>query len=246
MTPMIDTLAAIAAYPLRARSLFLWHQMLGPDCGAAQRLREMAATIAALPAGSDIADQRIAIRPQPAGFDIQEAALPNADVLFAGISQAGLGLVLSSTGLADGRSVRRLRVLDAQGALYRRRGAERFLLRYRLSPAILACQDVVLLSIVHEAGVQEIGSHAQARRPARLPPLHAWIELARGGERQFIEVAETSAAVLGDEEVARLASFAAGALPDAAAQGGITGVHLYLELTGETIDLQLYGETLLV
>ncbi len=246
MSQTIDLVTGIAQHPMRARSLFLWHQILGRACGASAHLREMAGVIIGLSLGADIAWQTVKIRPVADGFDIQENALPNADALFAYVSEPGLQLVTFSEPTDDGRTLRRLQVLDQHNKPYRRRGSERFLLRYRLDQAILTAQDVVLLSIVNEPGVEDGPLQPGARRAARLPPLVTWIEIARGEARNYISVAETSAAVLADNEVARLSAFAAGALPAEAAKGGITALYLYFELTGEMPHLDLLGESLLV
>ena len=231
----LDVLARAGNYPLLARSLFLWNQILGPACPAARRLREMTRDIVVLPLGSDIAEQSVAIGPQPDGFDIHPAALPGADAIFAFVTESGLQLVMFSEATTDGHSVRRLQVRDASGALYRRRGPERFMLRYRLDPVVLRAQDLVLLSLVQEAGA----------RPASLPALRGWIEIERGGQRQFVSSAESSAGMLAEGEVARIDSFARGALAAAAGAGEATGVFLYLELVGETVDAHLLGEALI-
>ena len=231
----LDLLARAGNYPLLARSLFLWNQILGPACSAGRRLREMTRDIVALPLGSDIAEQSVAIRPQPDGFDIHSAALPGADAIFAFVAEPGLQLVMFSETLTEGHVIRRLQVRDASGVLYRKRGPERFMLRYRLDPVVLRANDVVLLSLVREPGA----------RPAALPALRGWIEIDRGGQRQFVSPAESSGGMLAKGEAVRIDSFAPGALTTAAGAGEATGVFLYLELVGETIDAHLLGEALI-
>jgi hypothetical protein len=231
----LDVLARAGNYPLLARSLFLWNQILGPACPAGQRLREMTRDIVALPLGSDIAEQSVWIRPQPDGFDIHPAALPGADAVFAFVTEPGLRLVMFSEATTEGRVVRRLQLRNASGALYRRRGPERFMLRYRLDPVVLRANDLLLISLVQEAGA----------RPAALPALRGWIEIDRGGQRQFVSPAESSAGMLAEGEVARIDSFAPGAVGAAAGVGEATGIFLYLELVGETVDAHLLGEALI-
>lgn len=235
MSDTLDLMASLGNRPMLARSLYLHHQILGPAANAAPRLRRMAGTIVGLPVGADIALQTVAIRPVPNGFDIHENALPSADALFAFVSAPGLRLVMSSESWRDGRILRRLQVLDTQGKPYRRQGPERFMLRYKLSPASLAAREAIVLTIMREPSPQ----------PARLAPLYAWIEVTRGTERRYVDTGEISAGMLGDNEAVRLQVFAPGSLLAAGAAPGITSIHLYLEMTGETIDVGLLGESLL-
>ena len=229
----LDMLAGAGNYPLLARSLFLWNQILGPDCPAGQRLRDMTRDIVQLPLGSDIAEQSVAVRPRHDGFDIHPGALPGADAIFAFVSEPGLQLVMFSETTPAGRVVRRLQVRNADGTLHRRQGAERFMLRYRLDLVVLRATDLLLLSLVQQVGA----------RPGPLPVLRGWIEIDRGGQRQYVSPAESSAGMLGVGEAVRIDSFAPGAL--AVGAGEATGVFLYLELVGETIDAHLLGEALI-
>lgn len=236
MTALFDDLARTGNRPMLARSLFLWNQMLGPGCEAEATLRGMAGRIVNLAVGADIAEQSVAIQPVPDGFDIQENALPGAEAVFAYVTEPGLRLAMSSRMLANGRLCRRLRLLDAGGALFRRRGAERFMLRYRLDPAIARARDVLVLQLTAE----------DTRHAASLPPLHPWLEIHGNGARQFVDIAETSAGRLADGTAIRLSAFAPGALARAVSEVGATaGLYFYLELTGETIDASLLGETLI-
>jgi hypothetical protein len=232
---LFDDLARTGNRPMLVRSLYLWHQILGPHCEAEAVLRRMAGRIVALPVGADIAEQSISIRPVPDGFNIQENVLPGADAVFAYVSEPGLRLAMSSQVMADGRICRRLRVVDAKGALFHRHGPERFMLRYRLDPAIARARDVLVLQLTAEIGQQA----------AVLPALHPWIEIHREGARKFVDIAETSSGMLGDGEAIRLATFAPGALAQAVTEiGEMAGLYFYLELTGEIIDASLLGETL--
>ena len=220
-----------------ARSLYLWHQIIGPSCGAEDVLRRMAGEIVALPVGADITEQSIKIRPVSGGFDVQNGVLPGADAVFAYITVPDLRLVMSSEALPDGGKCRRLRVLDSAGAPFRRQGAERFMLRYRLASAIARARDVLVLQITSNAGQPTSG----------LPPLHPWIEVHNETTRQFVDFAETSAGVLANGDAVRLAAFHPGALANAVTSvGSDAGLSLYLEFTGEIIDIGLIGETLIV
>ncbi len=232
-----------------ARSLFLWHQIIGEICGAVPLLRQLSGTIIALPLGADVMTQYLPIAACPDGFDIKPKALPNADALFAYVPVAGLRLemiadippragVLGSAlnpQIASKVARRRLRVIDAKGALYRRQGGERFMLRYRLDPAVLQARDLLFLQILAEDDT--------AMQP--LPPLRAWIEIDRHGKRNLVETSETSACTLVPGEVIRLSSFAPDAMAAQREAEGVQAIHLYLEMTGDEIDLQLLGETLL-
>jgi hypothetical protein len=232
---LFDDLARAGNRPMLVRSLYLWHQILGPACEAEAVLRRMAGRIVTLPVGADIAEQSISIRPIPEGFDIQENVLPGADAVFAYVSDLGLRLVMSSHTLADGRVCRRLRVVNAEGAPFHRHGPERFMLRYRLDPAIARARDVLVLQLSAET----------TRQATVLPVLHPWIEIHRESARKFVDIAETSAGMLADGEAISIAAFAPGALAKAISEiGEAAGLYFYLELTGEIIDASLLGETL--
>ncbi len=228
-----------------ARSLFLWHQIIGDSCGAEPLLRQLAGVITALPLGADVMTHHLPIAACPNGFDIQPRALPNADALFAYVPVAGLRLEMTAEmpsrlsalnrdtlGLP---AMRRLRVIDERGMAYRRQGQERFMLRYRLDQAVLQARDLLFLQIARE----------DATRPSPLPPLRAWIEVDRGTSRRLVEPVETSAALLAPGEAIRLSSFAPGAMAAEAQEGGVKAIHLYIELTGDVVDVQMVGETLL-
>ena len=88
-------------------------------------------------------------------------------------------------------------------------------------------------------------SRAARGASARLGPLHPWIEIEQDGQRRFVQPEESRAVGLGGDDFVRLCAFAPlgpGQPPTDAAPT----VSLYLELTGETIDASLIGETLLV
>ncbi len=236
MTELFDSLARTGNRPMLARSLYFWHQILGEACGAEPLLRRMAGEIIRMPVGADIAEQHVDVRSVPDGFDIQEAALPGADALFAYVSEPGLRLVVSSQKDGAGRVCRRLRVCRADGSPFLRHGPERFMLRYRLDPAIIRARDILVLQLTLETGPQATG----------LPPLHPWIEIHHGGDRHYVETIETSAGMLGNGEAIRLAAFAPSALAEATSgMQERLGLYFYLELTGEIIDVNLMGETLI-
>jgi hypothetical protein len=245
MNPVFEQITRTRNRCFVARSLFFWHQIVGESCGAVPLLRQLAGTIATLPLGADVMTHHLPVNACPNGFDIQPRALPNADALFAYVPVPGLrlemtaemaprlgGLNRDALGLP---AMRRLRVVDSRGITYRRQGHERFMLRYRLDQAVLQARDLLFLQLSREEGTTL----------SPLPPLRAWIEIDRGGSRRLVETVETSAAILVPGEAIRLSSFAAGAMAREAQTGGVRAVHLYIELTGDMVDAQMIGETLL-
>jgi hypothetical protein len=253
LNPVFAQLVRIRNRCFVARSLFLWHQIIGESCGAVPLLRQLAGTIVQVPLGSDVVTQYLPIAACPEGFDIQPKALPNADALFAYIPISGLRLemtaslpprpgVLSSAlnqHVGNAVAIRRIRVVDAAGVLYRRQNSERFMLRYRLDQAVLQARDLLFLQATRE----------DTSTLSPLPPLRAWIEIDRGGEktaaRVLVETVETSAAMLVPGEAIRLSSFAPDALAAERDNEDVRGVYLYIEMTGDEIDVQMLGETLL-
>ena len=245
MNPVFEHLTRTRNRTFVGRTLFLWHQIMGPICGAVPLLRQLSGIIVALPLGADVMTHSVEIAACPQDFDVQARALPNADALFAYVPQAGLRLEMTADmpprSPTLGRpgsilpAVRRLRVLDAQGQVYRRRGPERFMLRYKLDPAVLQSKDLLFLQVARDPGPQ----------PGPLPPLRPWIEIDFGEASRMVETTETSAAMLVEGEAIRLSSFPVEQLAVSADEGEVKAVHLYIELTGETVDLALVGETLL-
>ncbi len=244
MNPVFELLTRTRSRTLVARSLFLWHRIVGESCEAVPLLRQLSGIIIALPLGGEIVTHKLPINACPTGFDVQPRALPNADALFANIPQSGLTLEMSAEmpprpapGQIGGvlPTMRRLRVVDQYRQTYRRRGAERFMLRYRLDPAVLQAKDLLFLQVARDPGSV----------PSLLPPLRVWIEIDDGESCRLIETDETSASVLVEGEAIWLSSFPVGnlALPEGAPAP--RGVQIYLELTGDLLDAMLIGETLL-
>ena len=245
MNPVFEALIRTRNRTFVARSLFLWHRIMGLACGAEPLLRQLSGIVVALPAGGDVMTHVLKINACPNGFDVQPRALPNADAIFANIGQSDLRLEMTSelppraTVLARPLQVqpalRRLRIVDGSGMPYRRRGAERFMLRYKLDPAAVQTRDLLFLQIARDPGPQ----------PSPLPPLRPWIELDFGEESRLVETSESSAAILVDGEAIRMSSFPVGELAPRDGEGDVQGVYLYIELTGDTVDVSLVGETLL-
>jgi hypothetical protein len=155
--------------------------------------------------------------------------------VFAFVATEGLRLVASTLTVEPGRVVRRLQVLDAGGQPHRRAKGERFMLRTRLDRAVLQAMDVVFLSITQtEAAAPNAGSG-----------LHVWMEIDRDFQRHFVVADEVRTAAMPPSDVASLAVFPYGAIPRTAAGGEVQDVFLFLELTGEIIDVRLVGEQLL-
>ena len=180
----------------------------------------------------------------PQGMDIQPRGLPNADLVVADITQSGL--VLEMTAEMPPRptpgkmgallpAMRRLRVVDQYGQTYRRRGPERFMLRYKLDPAVLAAKDLLFLQVARDPGPT----------PALLPPLRVWVEIDEGETTRLIETDETSAAPFVAGESIWMSSFPVAELAAKEAAPAPQSVMLYLELTGDMLDVMLVGETLL-
>ncbi len=243
MSTVMEVLAAATDRPMAARSLFLWQGIMGsPDRAigedfedAAPALLHLARPLVLGPPGADAAPVVIAITPAPEGFDIQEQALPGADAVFAFVPEAGLRLVLSVDIDDQGQLIRRLQVLDAAGGLYRRSGTARFMLRYQLGGEVLQARDLVFLSITRNA----------AAGPSPMPPLHVWLEVDQGNQRNFILSEETRACQVGASDQAHLSVFPIEPLARFATGSDLQGVFLFVELTGETIDIRLMGEQLL-
>ena len=244
MNPVFELLTRTRNRTLVGRSLFLWHRIVGESCGAVPLLRQLSGIIIALPLGAEVITHKLAINACPTGFDVQPRALPNADALFANIPQSGLTLEMTAEmpprpapGKVGGvlPAMRRLRVVDQYLQTYRRRGGERFMLRYRLDPAVLQAKDLLFLQVARDPGPV----------PSLLPPLRAWIEIDDGEQSRLIETDETSAAVLVEGEAIWLSSFPVGNLAQPEGAPTPRSVQLYLELTGDTLDVMLIGETLL-
>ncbi len=250
MNIVFETLANAAATPggaasraTQARSLFLWHLILGaPDIelgqtfpDAAPAMRQLASPLVMLPAGCEVTPLVQPIGVQPQGFDIQPDMLPGADGVFAFVATEGLRLVASMQTDATGRTVRRLQVLNASGAVHRRTGTERFMLRYRLNRAVLQAMDVAFLSIIQ----------TDPSEPGAGSGLHVWIEIDRDFERHFVVTEETRTAKMPPGDTATLAAFAYGSIPSTATGGEVQDVFLFVELTGDIIDVRMAGEQLL-
>jgi hypothetical protein len=245
VNPVFESLIRTRNRALVARSLFLWHRIMGLACGAEPLLRQLSGIVVALPPGGDVMTHVLKINACAGGFDVHPEALPNADAIFADIPQADLRLEMTSelppraTVLARPLQVqpalRRLRIVDGSGAPYRRRGGERFMLRYRLANAAVQTRDLLFLQIARDPGPQ----------PGPLPPLRPWIEIDYGETSRLVETAESSAAMLVDGEAIRLSSFPVDDLAPRDGEGEVAGVYLYIELTGDVVDVALVGETLL-
>ena len=245
MNPVFEQLARTRNRTFVGRTLFLWPQIMGQSCGAVPLLRQLSGIIIGLPLGADVMLHKIDIAACPEGFDVQARALPNADALFAYIPHAGLRLEMTAEmpprpqELGRPGSIlpvlRRLRVVDANGVLYRRRGGERFMLRYKLDLAVLQSKDLLFLQVAQEPG----------RQPGLLPPLRPWIEIDFGDASRIVETIETSAAMLVEGEAIRMSDFPVADLAVQAGEGEVQAVHLYIELTGDSVDVSLVGETLL-
>jgi hypothetical protein len=230
---MIETLDLLANdRPALARSLFLWQQILGESTTAAARLRGLVGPLVQLPLGADVTALNIPIQPNPTGFDVHSAALPAADTIFAFVSEPGLRLSCTVEKQPDGRNLRRLRVLNADGTQHRRQGEERFMLRYRLNPALFAAEHLAFLSITLES---EPGP----------PPLHAWIEVDDGQARHFVVPEDSHSTMLAPGECARLLTFRPHVLTALPQTTETRTALLSIELTGDTINTPLLGEALL-
>lgn len=231
---MIEILEQITANgPGLIRSLFLWQQILGNDSEAALRLRRAMAPLVRLPLGAEVTPCVIPIVANPDGFNVQEAALPGADAVFAFVGTSGLRLTGTVDPTADGRGLRRLQVTDAQGKPYRRTGSERFMLRYRLPPQAVAARQLMFVGITQDPPGQP-----------HLPQLQVWAELDLDGTRHFILPDDSRSGTLGADETIQLISFAPGALASHAAAAG--AAFLSIEMTGDPIDVRLLGEALVI
>jgi hypothetical protein len=236
MIEILDQLAAPDAGngPAIFRSLFLWQQILGSDSGAAIRLRQATIPLIRLPPGAEVTPVLIAVHPNPTGFDLQEAALPGADAVFAYVAEQGLRLSGSVDPAAGGATVRRLQVIDAAGRPYRRHGGERFMLRYRLPPPAVGAEQLMFVVITAEP----------APSPAPRPRLHVWVELEHDGARHFILPDDNRTCPLGADTAIQMISFPPGAIArHTAAQGT---AFLSIELLGDPVDIGLLGEALIV
>jgi hypothetical protein len=232
MIEILDRLGGNA--PAIFRSLYLWQQILGPDCGAAARLRKATGPMILLPLGADVTPFLIAIQPNPDGIDVQQAVLPGADAVFACVADAGVQLSLSVEATQDRRQMRRLRVIDGDGQAHRRRAGERFMLRYRLPPQAVRAREMMFIAITQEP---------QRGLPLQ-PRLHAWVELEQDGARHFIVPDDSRIAALGAEENIHMISFAAGAISQHKAASGTA--YILIELIGDPVDARLLGEALVV
>lgn len=253
MITVLDTIAALPNPALQARSLYLWHHILGvPDLELGQTfpdatpyVRRLLKPMVLLPAGCEVTPLVVPVAQTDSAFDIQTNALPGADAVFAFVASAGLRLVASIETDSTGQPVRRLQIIDARGEPHRRAAGERFMLRYRLNRHILTARDVVFMShsrpVVTPAGMAP-------------PPLHVWIEVDSGQERHFVVAEDISSTRLmaptehapdpALHDMITIASFPSDAVPEAATGRDVRDVFLFVELTGDTVDARLLGEQL--
>jgi len=253
MITVLDTIAALPMSALQARSLFLWHHILGaPDLELGQTfpdatpcLRHILKPMVLVPAGCEVTPLVVPIAQTGSAFDIQTNALPGADAVFAFVAAAGLRLVASIETDVTGQPVRRLQIINAQGSPHRRAQGERYMLRYRLNRAILAAKDVVFMAQTRPLATEHGMSPA---------PLHVWIEVDSNQERHFIVAEDISSTRLmapaepntdpAQHDLLFLASFPADAIAQLTSGRDVQDVFLFVELTGEVVDARLVGEQL--